>query len=47
MTEQSVLALDIAPHDLVAIVILAAIASGTLALIPINFGLLLATTGQR
>ena len=40
-------ALDIAPRDLMAIVLLGALACGTLAIIPINFGLLLATTWQR
>jgi hypothetical protein len=38
---------DIAPHDLVALVILGAIAFGTLAMIPISIGLLVTTPAER
>ena len=38
---------DIASHDLMALVILGAIAFGTLAMIPISFGLLFTTPGER
>ena len=38
---------NIAAPDLMALVILGAIACGTLAMIPISFGLLLSTPGER